>query len=247
MCVGQRPQTRAGLGRHRDRAARSAAAETGGIAGLANRSTADPASSRAFTSRPNAISTSACSSVRTPSRHIPSPPDTRRPCRAARGAPHPTAAPDAASLSAPGTAATPAPHHPASRAVANPDPAPRRGDALPHPRFRGDRRRHLQTPGDRPQTHPHSVVTPPQNLSNFTHGQPLLFATVGPSSKAWKGPTTTGCPESINYHGSAPCTSPVHPAEVITVPPEYAKGRGHLRGEVQTRDEDLSRRGVRCD
>ena len=44
-------------------------------------------------------------------------------------------------------------------------------DALPHPRFRGDRRRHLQAPGDRPSTHPRGVVQP-QDLSNLTHGQP---------------------------------------------------------------------------
>ena len=48
----------------------------------------------------------------------------------------------------------------------------------------------------------------------------LLFATVEPSFKSSKGPTATGCPASLNSRGQTPCTSAVHPAKVITLPPE---------------------------
>ena len=57
----------------------------------------------------------------------------------------------------------------------------------------------------------------------------LLFATVGPSSKAWKGPTVTGCPASLSSWGQAPCTIAVRTAKVITFPPESLITLGRIR------------------
>ena len=45
-------------------------------------------------------------------------------------------------------------------------------------------------------------------------------AIAGPSFKASKGPTTTGCPASLNSGSQPPCTIAVHPAKVIMFPPE---------------------------
>ena len=59
----------------------------------------------------------------------------------------------------------------------------------------------------------------PQELSCFTHGQPLVHHRES-SLKIQEGPTMSGCPASLSSGAQTPCTVPVHTSRAITLPME---------------------------